>query len=333
MRSATPASWTARDRVAAADDRVAVVVGDRLRDAERALGEPRPLEDSHRPVPEHRLRAADHVREVLATVSGRLSRPSQPSGNSSNATASSRHPPRTSRRRRRHRQDHLERERGSPRAPARPSCRRSRRHPRAHRGSATPRSCPRPSRRPRRSRTAARPLRAACRGARVMPQEQQSRVRRERVRDAPVDACARWAVPNASLTKRSHPRRAAGALRVVLRLARVEAHVLEHRDPLVVDQSCGRARTGAIRMLARSSSVFGRPRCEARAPLSRRARAVARLSAATRGCGYRRRLCRLPAARSGHCARGPPDRRHRLPPPTPGASNGHPFTRSTSRQL
>ena len=50
---------------------------------------------------------------------------------------------------------------------------------------------------------------------------------------------------------------------VVLRLAGVEARVLEHVDAVVAAASSrSRAATGAIAYFARSSSVFGRPRCE-----------------------------------------------------------------------
>ena len=66
-------------RVAAADDREAVAVGDRPRDRERALGEARPLEDAHRAVPEDRLRGRDRGREDSsrspARCRGRASRP------------------------------------------------------------------------------------------------------------------------------------------------------------------------------------------------------------------------------------------------------------------
>src|SRR5688572_21719853 len=46
------------DRVAAADDGVSVDRGDRLCDGPRARRERIPLEDAHRPVPEHRRRTS-----------------------------------------------------------------------------------------------------------------------------------------------------------------------------------------------------------------------------------------------------------------------------------
>ena len=54
--------------VAAADDREAVAVGHGARDGERALGEARPFEDAHRPVPEDGLRVGDRGRELLARL-------------------------------------------------------------------------------------------------------------------------------------------------------------------------------------------------------------------------------------------------------------------------
>src|SRR3954453_7936514 len=47
------------DRIAAADDGVAVALGQGTGDGEAAFGEARPFEDAHRTVPEHRLCARD----------------------------------------------------------------------------------------------------------------------------------------------------------------------------------------------------------------------------------------------------------------------------------
>src|SRR3954453_18165115 len=54
------------DGVSPAHDCVTATVGDRPRDGERPLGEARPLEDAHRPVPEHRLRTGDLLGERVA---------------------------------------------------------------------------------------------------------------------------------------------------------------------------------------------------------------------------------------------------------------------------
>ena len=56
------------NRVGAADDRERVRAGDRLGHRLRALREARPLEDAHRPVPEDRLRRRDLGRERLARL-------------------------------------------------------------------------------------------------------------------------------------------------------------------------------------------------------------------------------------------------------------------------
>ena len=56
-------------RVGAADDGERLLVrGDRLRDGLRALGEARPLEHAHRPVPEDRARLGDDAAEPLARL-------------------------------------------------------------------------------------------------------------------------------------------------------------------------------------------------------------------------------------------------------------------------
>src|SRR4051812_27666713 len=54
------------DGVPAADDGVAVAVGERAGDRERPFCEARPFEHPHRPVPEHRARAGDAPGELLA---------------------------------------------------------------------------------------------------------------------------------------------------------------------------------------------------------------------------------------------------------------------------
>ena len=89
-----------------------------------------------------------------------------------------------------------------------------------------------------------------------------------------VDACARCAEPKASLHEEvAVVGELARELGVVLRLARVEAGVLEHVDPLV-----GQQLAQAVRARAPSRTPgpapFGRPRCEHdRAPPPRPARA------------------------------------------------------------
>src|SRR3954451_10862209 len=56
------------NRIGAADDRVRVGARDRFRDGLRPLGEARPLEDAHRAVPEHGLRAGDGSGEGAARL-------------------------------------------------------------------------------------------------------------------------------------------------------------------------------------------------------------------------------------------------------------------------
>ena len=112
IRSATPASCDGAHRVAAADDREAVAVGDRPRDREGALGEARPLEDAHRAVPEDGLARRRSAARSPRAVCGPMSSPSQPSGSVvERRRPGSRRPRRTRRQRRRRSAGRLERER------------------------------------------------------------------------------------------------------------------------------------------------------------------------------------------------------------------------------
>ena len=103
-------------------------------------------------------------------------------------------------------------------------------------------------------------------------------------------------------------RELARELGVVLRLARVEARVLEHLDPLVRKE---RAQVLAHGLDPERGILALRP-AEVRADAdrgSRRARAAARASAARHGCACRRRPCRPRAGRSGRRGRARPCRR------------------------
>ncbi len=105
---------------------------------------------------------------------------------------------------------------------------------------------------------------------------------------------------------------------VVLRLARVEARVLEHVDPVVRQQLVQPRRDRRDRELARSSSVFGRPRCEQTRTSARRAssrsssvgsEARMRVSSATRPSSSgtlrsARTSTRLPATSASRTERG-----------------------------
>ena len=166
-------------RVAAADDREAVAVGDRLaRPRTCPSANARPLEHAHRPVPEHGLRAGDRAartpRASPARCRGRASR------RAARRTAS----PASPRRRRTTSaattstgQDRLERERVlGAHVLGHLAADQHRVGPRAEVLRAR-RSCPRPSRRPRRSRTAARPRRAARPRLLQLVEQQQPGVR------------------------------------------------------------------------------------------------------------------------------------------------------------
>ena len=125
MRSATPGLVDRADGVAAADDGEAVAVGDRLRDRERALGEARPLEDAHRAVPEHRLRAGDRARRSPRASPGRCRGRASRRAARRTARPVSRRRRRTTPRRRRRVGSTASNGNGFSRARPRPSCRRS----------------------------------------------------------------------------------------------------------------------------------------------------------------------------------------------------------------
>ena len=225
----------------------------------------RPLEDAHRPVPEDRLRGGDDAANASASrgrCRGRASR------RGARRTASTCVLGVGGERRRGDdvgRQQHRRRRTGSRRGPPRPSSRRS-----APRRPAPPRCWSTPSL----SSTFA-PPETITNGRSTSPSslprcassssEQQPRVGGQQAGDAlgrGVRAMRRAEgvvhVEVAALGE------LAGEALVVLRLARVEARVLEHVGSRSSRQQLGepRPRRAPSGTSARSSSVFGRPRCE-----------------------------------------------------------------------
>ena len=158
-----------------------------------------PFEDAHGAVPEDRLRARDLAGETRPRLGADVEREPGVGISSVRRLAF-----RRSRRTRSPRDDvdrqlDVELERVLARAAARPSCRRSARCRHARRGSGARRACRRPWRRRRSARTE---LDVAEQPAELIELllEQQPRVRRQQCATASVDACARCAEPNASLT-------------------------------------------------------------------------------------------------------------------------------------
>ena len=141
------------------------------------------------------------------------------------------------------------------------------------------RPCPRPSHRPRRSRTAARPRRAAPRGARARraaaaPRRRAAGARPPRSRSAHGEP-SRTRRSRTGRSRRRAPAAKPTSFFVSPSLKRVFSSTVTRSSPI---SSATRSRTGAIEYLARSSSVFGRPRCEhtrtSRAPPSSSSRSV-----------------------------------------------------------
>ena len=281
--------------VAAADDGVAVGLGDRLGDRVRARR--RSASHSNTPIgPFQKTVCAAPMmrRERVARSSGPMSRPSQPSGTSSygatrrSASAANDAAATTS-------DGQLDRKRraDSRRGAARPSCRRRSPCLPARLGAGGRRACRRPWRRRQRARTGARRrpssrprCSSSCRAA--APRTPEAGAQRPRSRRA-------RGVPSRTRRSRRGPFRRRAPLHTPgrSRLARVEARVLEHRDPGVVERALrARAATGAIANFAgRPRSSAGRDASTPRSP-TLVVEEPARGSEAPHGCACRRRRAR-----------------------------------------